>query len=147
SRGALQAPRPNVRAHIDVYNNAVLFDPRSLRRKTRQVIKGLGTIDTRARISFRIRENPMQHIGRSNDAQLRQLPFCRTRTCALGPAKFNSFNERIVVESGPIDSSKRWYFARTCLSVSTPSANLDISSTKPWSFRSSTMSGTKLIGA
>src|SRR5215471_20496708 len=44
-----------------------------------------------------------------------------------------------------VDSSKRWYFARTCFSVKTPSANLARSSTKPWSFLSSTISGTKPI--
>src|SRR5262249_50559246 len=46
-----------------------------------------------------------------------------------------------------VDSSKRWYFARTCFSVKTPSANLARSSTKPWSFLSSITSGTKLMGA
>src|SRR5262245_60091814 len=88
---------------------------------------------------------PLNTLGaattRSCASSLLVAPERIRRVRSSSTASTNASSLRAV----QVESSKRWYFARTCVSVKTPSANLARSSTKPWSFLSSTISGTKPI--
>src|SRR5215831_11723833 len=70
-------------------------------RESGQIVESFGSFYAVPRISSGIHKDPTQHIRCSNDAQLCELSFGRARTYPACSLKFNSFNERIIIESGP----------------------------------------------
>src|SRR5262245_60091813 len=79
-------------------------------RESSQIVESFGSVYAVPRISSRIHEDPTQHIRRSNDAQLRELSFGRARTYPARSLKFNSFDECIIIESGPSRVVKKMVF-------------------------------------
>src|SRR5262245_2941300 len=79
-------------------------------RESGQIVESFGSFYAVPRISSGIHKDPTQHIRCSNDAQLCELSFGRARTYPACSLKFNSFNERIIIESGPSRFVKEMVF-------------------------------------
>src|SRR5262249_51828570 len=79
-------------------------------RESGQIVESFGSVYAVPRISSGIHKDPTQHIRCSNDAQLCELSFGAARTYPARSLKFNSFNERIIIESGPSRFVKEMVF-------------------------------------